>query len=199
MTRINTIDPRFLSDKHLGAEYRELPRILNDAKKRIELAISFGNWKATEVKERVARLANDAPPSYRLGQGHVLFFRDKLAWLYRRHLQLKAEMQFRTSLRGEGRVQYAIDLVPTFQFLMEHAPGWCGDWAPTSEDHIILIKRLIERMAEAKDPVMIAGWRMETRNHATAWLTQVCVAHGLDWWDMQDHINLHWRQDHDID
>jgi hypothetical protein len=45
MTRINCIDPALLSDKHLGAEYRELPRIFNlvrDAIKRGESEV-IGN------------------------------------------------------------------------------------------------------------------------------------------------------------
>lgn len=200
MTRINTIDPRFLSDKHLGAEYRELPRILNDAKKRIESAIESNNWCLSEVKAGVANLAMYLPLRYHLGQGHVLFFRDKLGWLYRRHLQLIAELQFRAMLRGSEPFKPSIDLGPTFVFLRTYAPGWCGDWAPLSEDHATLLMRLIERMAEAKDPVMIAGWRMETRSHAAAWAMQVMHHHGVGWDAMiQNHINLHWRQDHDID
>jgi deoxyribonuclease (pyrimidine dimer) len=50
MTRINIgIEPHELCDKHLLAEYRELPRI----------------WRA--------RLVSKAPPNFKLGPGHVLW------------------------------------------------------------------------------------------------------------------------------
>lgn len=194
MTRINTIDPRFLSDKHLGAEYRELPRVLNDAKKRIELACYLGNWKPSEVKEKAARLALGGPPTYRLGQGHVLFFRDKLGWLYRRHLQLIAEMQFRAALRGSEPFVPGIDLGATFLYLRTYAPSWCGDWMPAPSEHLLLIERLIENMATAKSPVMIAGHELKTRDHVVAWATQVAMHHGLDWSStIKFAINLNWR------
>ena len=61
MTRINVVPPSELTDKHLLAEYRELPRI-----------------------SKLARPAPDAPADYVLGPGHVKFFYDKGAWLKRR-------------------------------------------------------------------------------------------------------------------
>lgn len=58
MTRINVVPPQELCDKHLLAEYRELPRV-------------FG----------LARSCPDAPKEYTLGKGHVKFFYDKLWFL----------------------------------------------------------------------------------------------------------------------
>lgn len=72
MTRINCIPPKELSDKHLVAEYRELPRVF-----------------------RLARHAPDAPPQYTMGRGHVMFFYNKLAWCHRRQQQLVEEMNRR--------------------------------------------------------------------------------------------------------
>ena len=68
MTRINCIDPKYLSDYHLRAEYKELPRIFNLARH------------------------TDIPDSYRLGKGHVLFFYDKLGYLVKRQHRLIEEM-----------------------------------------------------------------------------------------------------------
>jgi deoxyribonuclease (pyrimidine dimer) len=61
MTRINCVPPDTLTDKHLIAEYRELPRI-----------------------SALARIASDAPNDYVLGKGHCKFFYDKGAYLKNR-------------------------------------------------------------------------------------------------------------------
>lgn len=72
MTRINCIPVSELCDKHLVAEYRELPRI-----------------------SKLARIAPDAPTQYVLGAGHVKFFYDKGLYLQKRFAQLVNEMQRR--------------------------------------------------------------------------------------------------------
>lgn len=61
MTRINVVPVEELTDKHLLAEYRELPRVSG-----------------------LARVAPEAPKRYVLGRGHVKFFYDKGEWLRRR-------------------------------------------------------------------------------------------------------------------
>lgn len=68
MTRINCVPPSELTDKHLLAEYRELPRV-------------FG----------LARHGDDIPTTYRMGAGHVKFFYDKLGYLTRRQRAIIAE------------------------------------------------------------------------------------------------------------
>ena len=72
MTRINLIPPSELCDKHLLAEYRELPRVF-----------------------RLARPCPGAPKQYTLGKGHVKFFYDKLAFIHKRFNQLISEMATR--------------------------------------------------------------------------------------------------------
>lgn len=64
MTRINCVPPEELSDKHLFAEIRELPRVRN-------------------LQPRVT-----VPLEYRLWTGHVLFFMNKGRYLEKRHKQL---------------------------------------------------------------------------------------------------------------
>lgn len=68
MTRVNCIDPKYLNDSYLLAEYRELPRIFELAKNK------------------------DIPSSYRLGTGHMKFFYDKLQFLVKRQHRLIEEM-----------------------------------------------------------------------------------------------------------
>lgn len=72
MTRINCVPVEELTDKHLVAEYRELPRI-----------------------SKAARPCTDAPRAYKLGAGHMKFFYDKGKYLSDRFDQLVAEMQRR--------------------------------------------------------------------------------------------------------
>lgn len=72
MTRINCIPPAELTDRHLLAEYRELPRVF-----------------------RLARRCPDAPSEYVLGPGHVKFFYDKLLYIYNRAVEIYWECKKR--------------------------------------------------------------------------------------------------------
>ena len=72
MTRINVVPVQELCDKHLLAEYRELPRVF-----------------------KLARPCPDAPKEYTLGAGHVKFFYDKLKFLQERFIQIVLEMDIR--------------------------------------------------------------------------------------------------------
>lgn len=77
MTRINVIPVADLTDKHLLAEYRELPRIS-------ALAHNFAGPR------------NKIPATYRLGTGHVTFFYDKGEFLrHRFEEEIVPEMQRR--------------------------------------------------------------------------------------------------------
>lgn len=78
MTRINVVPPRELSDKHLVAEYRELPRVFR---------LSY-EWQQRGRPTSI-------PAEYTLGKGHVTFFYDKLGFLIKRHRQLCREMRHR--------------------------------------------------------------------------------------------------------
>ena len=72
MTRINLVDPSELCDQHLLAEHRELTRIPN--------AVARGRFSLV-----------GQPADYKLGEGHVRFFFDKLAFLQRRYVALHEE------------------------------------------------------------------------------------------------------------
>ncbi len=76
MTRINLIPVEELSDQHLMAEYRELPRIVNGVLEE----------KFTSVNRS---------PHYKLGTGHVIFFTDKIIFLAERYHRIFRELKYR--------------------------------------------------------------------------------------------------------
>lgn len=82
MTRINLIPPEELHDRHLVAEYRELPRI-------------FALIRADDGRRAAGVRTPEPPPNYVLGPGHVRFFYDKAHWLLSRQRLLIAEMRRR--------------------------------------------------------------------------------------------------------
>lgn len=75
MVRVNLIDPVFLADQHLVAEYDEILMLLGYVRK---------------FPQDV-----DIPPRYLLGPGHIKFFKNKLLYLKNRHEKLKQEMKKR--------------------------------------------------------------------------------------------------------
>lgn len=118
MTRINCIDPDLLSDKHLVAEYRELPRIFNLIRK--------------------AQQRNDTKTlaTYRLGEGHVRFFYDKALYLQKRQQSLIDEC-----LERGFNIQYT----DTSQLLEGIDSSRHNDWVPSDNDKKINIQRINER------------------------------------------------------
>lgn len=72
MTRINLVPVTELSDQHLLAEYRELPRVL---------------------KQNIN--TKDAPTLYKLGSGHVKWAKRYSKFVYYRFYELVDEMQYR--------------------------------------------------------------------------------------------------------
>lgn len=123
MTRINTIDPSLLTNEHLVAELRELPRIPN----------SIASSKAKVDLKAI-------PETYRLGEGHVKFFYNKLAWLQARHTALRAEYFKRT---GKD-FSILIDWTWLDNSLLKTA--LFNSWQPTLTDHAANIARIKERL-----------------------------------------------------
>lgn len=68
MTRINVIHPKRLTDQHLLAEYRELPRVFS-----------------------LARVDYNPVPRYTMGTGHVRFFYSRTGYLAARQSAIIAE------------------------------------------------------------------------------------------------------------
>ncbi|RMH22117.1 MAG: endonuclease [Gammaproteobacteria bacterium] len=125
MTRINVVPPSELHDKHLLAEYRELPRVFGASKK----------WHARGGRVR------DLPKTYRLGKGHVLFFYDKLQFCFSRQMAIYKECK-----RRGFNVQYA----PSHD-LIGWAPNYLlGNYLPTRAALRINRQRIRERLATMK-------------------------------------------------
>ena len=98
MVRVNLVPPRELMDQHLVAEYVEIMMLVGHTKKYPSL--------------------DGIPETYRLGEGHIKFFKNKLGYLKKRHELISREMKrrgFRTDkkldLKGFGK-EYFVDWVP---------------------------------------------------------------------------------------
>lgn len=115
-----------LHDKHLVAEYRELPRI-------------FGLAKA--AFERGEKPGENAPGRYTLGKGHVRFFYDKLQWLFNRQVFLVKEM----IRRGFNPIhRNPLTLVNSTMGRM--SPDWFKNWEPDEEAMTLNRQRINERL-----------------------------------------------------
>ena len=126
MTRINCVPVEELTDKHLGAEYRELPRLFGQIKKAIERG-----EKPDDPRN---------PPEYKLGKGHTRFFYNKLMWLCSRYYNLVDEC------RRRGRTVNFPE-VPTSTLLMiTFHPDWANNWTPTPEALALNRQRIQERL-----------------------------------------------------
>lgn len=143
MTRINTIDPALLPMPWLVAEYRELPRILN----RVADGKPFPSIPAT----------------YRMGEGHVSFFGNKLHYLYKRHALLRAEMLKRGAKAN-------IELTAAYEAALQAYPRLCQDWTPSAADHFINLARLQESWFRAK--------KMNPDEYF-AWMFKILVHHDI--------------------
>ena len=129
MTRINTIDPSILTDKHLLAEYKEITRPFNKVINRIE---KHGiNDALTNCK---------IPERYTLGSGHETFFFNKLEWLYNRYLSLYRELKSRSfNVNSE-----AFKEISTAFLKLAPTPYW-NSYEPSPEDHYLNMVRICIR------------------------------------------------------
>ena len=129
MTRINTVHPSDLTNEWLLAEWRELPRIVNELEKHPQ---------RFDLKK--------IPKTFTLSTGHVTFFRDKLLFLAKRHRELKRELRKR-GVKHNKKVKVEL------YYLATHIKMFgCNNWEPSSNDHSILIERLQERFDLRKKP-----------------------------------------------
>lgn len=125
MTRINLVDPKVLTNQHLMAEYRELPRIFTAVKK-----LQDDGKFPCDV---------EIPESYVLGAGHMKFFYNKLHWLYLRYVDLYHELINRNfSLDINIYESVCKGVIPIY-------PSWWKDYSPTPEDIYLNMARLAKR------------------------------------------------------
>lgn len=111
------IPPSCLLDQHLIAEYREL-------------LIPLGQQKRLNFS-----MKSPAPLRFKLGAGHILFWRDKHLYLQRRHKAVVVEM----IRRG---------FVPNLSYwsLSEVPQSLCNDWQPSYEDSLLVRERIAEKV-----------------------------------------------------
>lgn len=113
MTRINaSIDPVKLCDQHLLAEHREIVRL-----------------------RHLVNSKSEVPSSFRLGKGHVLYFKDKLGFVHSRYERLFEECVRRGFDVGYYGVSF-LSIPPEFR---RKTPKITND--QTNQ----LIERLLER------------------------------------------------------
>ena len=124
MTRINLIDVELLSDQHLIAEYRELPRIYGDVRELLS--------KGTNVRDI------KFPSSFVLGRGHMTFFYNKLEFLVKRQQRIIDECL----LRGT-KIKYTKPMD-----ISDIPVEWCNDYTPRNDEVRLSNSRLIERIGE---------------------------------------------------
>ncbi|MCA9485382.1 MAG: pyrimidine dimer DNA glycosylase/endonuclease V [Nanoarchaeota archaeon] len=125
MVRVNLVPPRELMDQHLVAEYVEIMMLVGHTKKYPSL--------------------DGIPETYRLGEGHIKFFKNKLGYLKKRHELISREMKrrgFRTDkkldLKGFGKEYFV-------------------DWVPGEKDFKVIRKRLREKINMKRDWYRYSG------------------------------------------
>jgi len=125
MTRINCVDPEILHDKHLLAEYRELPRIFTLVKKALE---GKGELPCHTQSDQ-----------YVLGTGHMKFFYTRCGYLLKRQKQLIAECK-----RRGIQVQFTDP-----DSLVIGIPKYCmHDWEPDGKAIALNLARIFERLEQ---------------------------------------------------
>ncbi|MFO8016810.1 MAG: pyrimidine dimer DNA glycosylase/endonuclease V [Candidatus Woesearchaeota archaeon] len=114
MVRINLIRPGLLSDQHLIAEYAEILMLM----------------------EYIRRYPSDddIPERFCLGKGHMKFFKNKAAYLRKRHERIRKEMRRRGFRTGR-----AVSFKGMNRRLI-------NDWKPSAKDMVVIKKRIAERI-----------------------------------------------------
>lgn len=127
MTRINCIPVEELSNAHLIAEYRELPRVLTLIRNRI--------------KSKKPITDKTTPIVYTMGPGHVKFFYTKWRWLASRYIEIIKELKHR-------------EFNPTFSGICvadidnTYRGSGLGGWSPTHDAMYENRQRIIQRVTE---------------------------------------------------
>lgn len=92
--RINVIDPKYLMDQHLRAEYLEIQGMMLNYYRRSVLQTDF-DWSRV-------------PKHYTLGTGHAMFFYDKMKFVTRRFKRVVAECNARGFTTNLLELDYSI-------------------------------------------------------------------------------------------
>lgn len=148
MTRINCIDPVLLTDQHLIAEYRELPRALTLA---AGVAVNIVMHDSIALDEAKHKLRALLPSQYTMGTGHVKFFYDKTRFLFHRHQALVNEMK----RRG---FQVNIQLPESAM-----TSGLDNNWHPDEQAVLTNVERLRVRLQEKPGFYTYCGRKVDSK------------------------------------
>lgn len=110
MVRVNIISPKLLSDQHLLAEHLEIIMLISYARKNPPKEI---------------------PARYCLGKGHITFFKDKIRYLQKRHIEIQKEMKKR-GFKPKAKL--------SVKGISKHL---LNDWIPVAGDKKIIKKRIL--------------------------------------------------------
>lgn len=124
MTRLNLLPPEELSNQHLFAEVRELPRVFSYVRK-------YG-------------IPKNIPHKYTMGSGHVKFFANKLNWLLDRYCMLYEELL----LRGYNLSNTPQELISKYEdlFVQDALLFDSIDWSPSEKEYNISLQRIQEKI-----------------------------------------------------
>jgi deoxyribonuclease (pyrimidine dimer) len=125
MTRINIIPLKELYDQHLIAEYREITMIPAALQRTLN---SIMGLKISKI-----------PKNYTLNKGHVYFFYNKGKYLDKRYSGIVREMKKR-GFRPNPKRNFPREI-----FMKNNL---YNDWVPTSEDYLIIRKRIESKIKE---------------------------------------------------
>lgn len=115
MVRVNIIHPKSLADQHLIAEYLEIMMLVGYTREHPSL--------------------EEIPQTYRLGKGHIKFFKNKLKYLERRHKLIRKEMN-RRGFATNKKIN-----------LKGFSKNFINDWKPKEQDLKIIKKRIKEKIS----------------------------------------------------
>ncbi|BBC78184.1 endonuclease V N-glycosylase UV repair enzyme [Escherichia phage EcS1] len=124
MTRINLTPVSELTDQHLMAEYRELPRVFGAVRKHIAAGKKVSDFKISDT--------------FLLGTGHVTFFYNKLKFLHNRQFKLINECLKRGFKITDTTVKPITD-IPV---------EWCNDYIPNQRALRLSQERLDEKITQ---------------------------------------------------
>ncbi len=130
MTRINTVPVTELVNLHLMAEFRELPRIFTDVRKRMAKG-----QQPSDINQ---------PAEYKLGTGHCMFFMDKCGYLLNRYNQLFNELVSR------GYKLNPVMFLDIVRGAMTLPAEWLGDYQPDVTAMEINRARISDRLNGVK-------------------------------------------------
>lgn len=136
MTRINLVEPSMLTDQHLMAEYKELPRIFTLAIKAYNKYTQHDYTFFTIYLET----KHHYPACYTLGRGHVSFFYNKCQWVYNRLEKVRIEL----IKRGyDLNSEIYTSILETVASIRGNKSLW-NNWKPSHAEVYLNMQRLVK-------------------------------------------------------